>query len=103
MGTVSSSHTIAVGAGVGVSVGISALILAAGLFCLRRRRRERKHKGTVGANTLVSRPLDGTDEKLDEKKEGHGKKSLDGSGGSVHSEPLPAYSADTGGNKGSQV
>ncbi len=68
-------------------MGVSAFILIAAFFFLRRRK-SRRHTGTVGADVMVSRPLDETGEK---SGKGNGKDEQSGAG-SIHSEPLPAYS-----------
>jgi len=59
-------------------------------FILMRRRRVRKHKGTIGADIMVVRQQDvelvtGKKEKEIEKEK------IESSGNSTHSEPLPPY------------
>jgi hypothetical protein len=87
----SHNHALVVGTGVGVSMGASLVILMIA-FVLLRRRRARKHNGTIGADVLVTRQQD-----IELMKGGKYEKNiaqgnvLESSASSTHSEPLPPY------------
>lgn len=91
----SSSHShVPIGAGVGVSIGASLVILTLAFLFLRCSR-TRKACGTIGADVMISRPLN-----MDESKDGKtgmekGKAAnMESAAKSIQSKPLPVYTGN---------